>query len=152
MKKLFATLAVIFLFNVCSAQEIYFRPIPLKEAHAEAINYLKTQKLKAKKAKWFRSESGVYMADYQKKKASKIAFYFNPSGQLLFKRVPIQQSDLPKELLDTFGDRMKGPGTKLSLFKGVYFNVYAISIPYGENMFVTKYFTGDGKQYEMNFK
>ena len=149
--KLIATLAVFFLIHTCSAQDIPFTPINYKDAPAEAVNYLKTQKLKAKKAKWSLSPTGVYMADFQKKKQSKVAYYLQSTGMLLYKRMPIQLSELPPAVAELMTDRVKESGAKLFIFKSPYEAIYAISIPYGDQ-YLTKYFTNEGVQYDMKFK
>src|SRR5436190_15989325 len=96
MKKLISFLAAILFFTVASAQELELKPIPFKNVPAEASQYLVLKKMKAKKAKWFVAQTGVYMADFQKKKVSKTAYYFTPEGHFLYKRTPIKESDLPK--------------------------------------------------------
>jgi len=135
------------------AQDMVFRPIPHKEAPAEAVNYLKTQKLKAKKAKWSLSPSGIYLADFQKKKQSKVAYYLNKNGMLLYKRTPIEMKDLPVVLNEMIADRMKGgSGALLHIYKSPYVAIYSISIPDNGGSYVTKYFNSDGSPAVLNFK
>jgi hypothetical protein len=152
MIKLFASLAFFFLVQTCLAQETMFRPITYKEAPAEAVNYLKTQKLKAKKAKWSISPTGVYLADFQKKKQSTAAYYLRNNGVLMYKRTPIQLSELPVNLAELMGDRMKDSGALLHIYKSPYNAIYSISIPANDGSFITKYFTSDGTSTELSFK
>jgi len=149
--KLIASLALFFLIQTCAAQDMIFSPISYKDAPAEAVNYLKTQKLKAKKAKWSLSPTGVYMADFQKKKQSKVAYYLMNTGMMLYKRTPIKYEDLPAPVMELMTNRVNQPGTKLYVFKSPYTAYYAISIPFGDQ-YITKYFTNDGNQHEMKFK
>jgi hypothetical protein len=149
MKKLLALTMVMLAFHWCSAQEPTFAPITLKDAPTEAVNYLKTQKLKAKKAKWGKAQPAIYIADFKKKK---VAFYFRETGELLYKRTPIKFEDLPKGLVDAIGNRLKAPGTLAFLYKGTYTTIYAISVPTSETTYVTKFFTSNGAPYELTFK
>jgi hypothetical protein len=91
------------------------------------------------------------MADFQKKKKSKVAYYLQSTGIMLYKRMPIEEKDLPGAVAELMTDRIKQSGAKLYVFKSPYQAIYAISIPFG-NQFITKYFTNDGSQYEMKFK
>ena len=152
MKRICAFLTVLLFFTTVSAQEMVFTPVPYKNAPAEATLYLKNLKMKAKKAKWSLSPNGVYMADFQKKKVSKTAYYFSSDGRMLYKRTPSQESDLPTGVQESAAGRMQAPGTKLFLFSNDQEKYYAISILQGPDTYVTRYFTADGRVHEMRFK
>jgi hypothetical protein len=51
------------------------------------------------------------------------------------------------------GDRMKGSGALLHIYKSPYNAIYSIMIPAdGGTNYVTKYFTSDGSPAALNFK
>src|SRR5262245_37423110 len=129
MKKLLAFLAFVSWMSAAVAQDLVLTPVPAKSAPAEATLYLKNQKLKPKKAKWSKMHGVAFVADFQKKKETKVAYFFTPEGRFLYKRTPLPESELPKELKDVVGDRMQGPGTKLYLFQSNDSKIYAVSVP-----------------------
>ena len=152
MNRIIFLIAFLLISTAGFSQELVLTPILLKSAPAEATKILVAEKKKPKKAKWFVAQTGVYMADFQKKKASKIAYYFTPQGSLLYKRTPLKEEELPKELLPAVGDRMKGPGTKLYLFEGAQGKFYCVTVPTGDNTSVSQYFTSYGQPFELKFK
>jgi hypothetical protein len=79
--KILAFITALLAFQFCLAQEPPKTPISYKNAPTKSVDFLKSEKLKAKKAKWFHDSVGRYHAQFiDKKKNTDITYIFINGG------------------------------------------------------------------------
>ena len=153
MKRLAAFLIIFLSITICSAQELNLNSIKAKSAPRAAKIYLKAIGVKVRKAKWFYSQSEIYVADLKKrKKQNKVSYYFKSNGEFILARREIIPDELSKEVKELIGDRaMSNSGVKLFSYQSTEFRFFGIQLP-PESGKPTLYYTEGGEPYLFKLK
>lgn len=151
--KLLSLLIAILSFHFCFSQEPPKTSIGYKSAPVKSVEYLKAQKLKAKKAKWYQDSIGRYHATFiDRKKNTNITYIFISGGQYDISKRAIQASELTEEAREVIGMKLLvTPNIGLFVYENQNKKYFAVELPQGDFPPHVEYFSTSGQSLDIHY-